>query len=75
VYVQKTYQISYSLEGMTHFLHRMRFSYKKTKVIPGKVDLGKQEQFKGEYEILKTTKNSEDKIYKEKNKPQWRSKP
>jgi transposase len=62
-YVQKTYQISYSIEGMTHLLHRMRFSYKKTKVIPGKVNLEKQEQFKKEYQALKTTKKPEDKIY------------
>lgn len=63
VYVEKTYRISYSIEGMTHLLHRMKFSYKKTKVIPGKVDLKKQEHFKNEYELLKTTKKPEDKIY------------
>ncbi len=62
-YVEKTYQISYSIEGMTHLLHRMKFTYKKTKVIPGKVNIEKQEQFKGEYELLKTTKKPEDKIY------------
>lgn len=62
-YVQKTYQISYSTEGMTHMLHRFHFSYKKTKVNPGKYNAEKQEQFKGEYEILKTTKKAEDKIY------------
>lgn len=62
-YVQKTYQISYSIEGMTHLLHRMKFTYKKTKVIPGKVNEEKQEQFKEEYEILKATKKPEDKIY------------
>ena len=63
VYVEETYQVVYSVEGMTHLLHRLGFVYKKTKVIPGKVDLKKQEQFKGEYEILKTTKRPEDKIY------------
>ena len=63
VYVEKTYGVSYSIEGMTHLLHRMKFSYKKTKVIPGKVDLEKQEQFKEEYTLLKATKKPEDKIY------------
>ena len=62
-YVQNTYNIGYSIEGMTHLLHRMKFSYKKTKVIPGKVNLEKQEQFKEAYELLKTTKRPEDKIY------------
>lgn len=37
--------------------------YKKTKVIPGKVDLLKQEQFKKEYEQLKQNKKTDDKIY------------
>jgi len=62
-YVQKTYNISYSVEGMTHLLHRMKFTYKKTKVIPGKVNLEKQEQFKEEYKELKAAKKPEDKIY------------
>ena len=62
-YVTKTYKIAYSIEGMTHLLHRLRFVYKKTKVIPGKHNVEKQEQFKKEYETLKTSKNSEDKIY------------
>lgn len=61
--VLKTYSKYYSVEGMTHLLHRLRFVFKKTKVIPGKVDLAKQEQFKKEYEELKLTKKDEDKIY------------
>lgn len=48
---------------MTHLLHRLGFVYKKTKVIPGKVDLKKQEQFKKEYEELKQNKKEEDRIY------------
>lgn len=48
---------------MTHLLHRLSFVYKKTKVIPGKVDLAKQEQFKKEYADLKQNKRPEDKIY------------
>ncbi len=62
-YVKKTYGMTYSIEGMTHLLHRLNFVYKKTKVIPGKVDLEKQELFKKEYQELKATKKSEDKIY------------
>ena len=62
-YTEKAYGISYSVEGMTHLLHRLGFVYKKTKVIPGKVDLEKQEQFKKEYEELKQNKKQMDKIY------------
>ncbi len=62
-YVDKTYGLDYSIEGMTHLLHRLHFAYKKTKVIPGKHNPEKQEQFKKEYEELKQTKKPEDKIY------------
>ena len=62
-HVKKTYGHEYSIEGMTHLLHRLGFVYKKTKVIPGKVNREKQEQFKGEYKVLKATKKPEDKIY------------
>ena len=62
-YVKNTYNKTYSIEGMTHLLHRLGFVYKKTKVIPGKVDKEKQEQFKREYYELKETKQAEDKIY------------
>lgn len=63
VYVNKTYGKNYSIEGMTHLLHRLHFVYKKTKQIPGKVDLAKQELFKKEYQELKQTKKADDKIY------------
>jgi transposase len=62
-YVTLKYAQTYSIDGMTHLLHRLNFAYKKTKVIPGKVDLEKQEQFKKEYFELKKTKKSEDKVY------------
>lgn len=48
---------------MTYLLHRLGFVYKKTKIIPGKLDPQKQEAFKKEYEKLKQTKKPEDKIY------------
>lgn len=62
-YVAKQYHKTYSIEGMTHLLHRLHFVYKKTKVIPGKVNKEKQEEFKEAYYHLKQTKKSEDKIY------------
>ena len=62
-YVAKTYNKRYSIAGMTHLLHRLGFVYKKTKVIPGKVNKEKQEAFKQTYYDLKQTKKTEDKIY------------
>ena len=62
-YVNKTYQKNYSIEGMTHLLHRLKFVYKKTKVVPGKVDRDKQEEFKKDYQELKSGKYGKGKIY------------
>ncbi len=62
-YVNTTCNKNYSIEGMTHLLHRLGFVYKKTKQIPGKVNLEKQELFKQKYHQLKNTRKPEDKIY------------
>lgn len=62
-YVEKHYRKTYSIEGMTHLLHRVGFVYKKTKQIPGKVNLENQEQFKAEYRLLKQSKKKNDRIY------------
>jgi len=62
-YVAEEYKKYYSIEGMTHLLHRLNFVYRKTKVIPGKVNREKQEVFKQTYYELKHNKRPEDKIY------------
>lgn len=62
-YVETAYGKQYSIEGMTHLLHKLGFVYKKTKIIPGKLDPLKQEEFKKQYQVLKETKNPEDRIY------------
>jgi hypothetical protein len=62
-YVVQTYQVEYSIDGMTHVLHRLGFVYKKTTALPGRVDLKKQEQFKETYKKVKGKKQPEDKIY------------
>ncbi len=62
-YVETTYGTSYSIEGMTHLLHRLHFVYKKTKVIPGKLNREKQEEFKKDYEELKSMKYGKGNIY------------
>lgn len=62
-WVKEQFAIEYSIEGMTHLLHRLGFSYKKTRHIPGKADAAKQQAFVTQYEQLKKNKNPEDKIY------------
>ena len=63
IFVKQKYGKKYSVEGMTHLLHKLGFVYKKTKIIPGKLDMAKQEEFKIEYQKLKDNLNPEDKIY------------
>lgn len=62
-HVQEQYGVNYTEKGMTCLLHRMGFSYKKPKHLPGKADRQKQEAFIREYEALKQCKQAEDKIY------------
>jgi len=75
-YIQSTYGIQYSTIGITKLLHRLGFVYKKPKVIPGKVDVRKQESF---LEIYKTTKaklGEKDRIYfLDATHPQHNTKP
>jgi len=62
-YIEKTYTIGYTTEGIKNMLERLGFTYKKAKHMPGKADRAKQEEFLKEYETLKDTKEAEDKIY------------
>ena len=53
-YVQATYGISYTLQGMTSWMHGHGFSFKKPKGTPLKADPEKQEAFIQAYEKLLT---------------------
>ena len=48
-YIETTFGISYSQDGVIALLHRLGFSYKKTKLIPCKADMVKQEEFIEEF--------------------------
>ena len=52
-YVETTFKVSYSVPGMTHWLKRHRFSYKKPAVVPGKANLEQQQAWLREYEKLR----------------------
>ena len=62
-YILKEYGIKYTIKGVTSLLHRMGFSYKKPKHVPGKANKELQEAFIKEYEELKQGKAPEDQIY------------
>jgi transposase len=62
-YIQDTFSIEYSVNGLTDLLHRMGFVYKKPKVVPGKANADAQRAFLDEYETLKQNKGRHDPIY------------
>lgn len=62
-YIFETYGFLYSVIGVTKLLHRLGFSYKKPKVIPGKVSREKQEEFLKKYEEIKLGLKKNDQVY------------
>lgn len=62
-YVKKEFGIQYSINGLTNLLHRMDYTYKKPKRVPGKADALAQQEFVEEYEKLKDSKQTHDPIY------------
>lgn len=53
VYVEVSYNITFTVSGMTSWLKNHNFSYKKPAVVPGKANREAQEQWIREYEKLK----------------------
>ncbi len=45
--------MAFSIIGVTKLLHRLGFTYKKPKIVPGKVDPQKQAEFLKKYEEIK----------------------
>lgn len=62
-YILKTYGVNYSIIGVTKLLHRLDFTYKKPKVIPGKANLDKQKEFLKQYEEIKSELKDNDQLY------------
>jgi transposase len=62
-YIAKKYKVFYSPTGIKELLHRLGFSYKKPKHVPGKLDPAKQDAFIAEYRKLRQTKGKNDPIY------------
>lgn len=62
-YVAEKYQVTFSIIGITKLLHRLGFSYKKPKVVPGKADPVKQVAFLAAYREIKAGLGSNDQVY------------
>lgn len=60
VYVQETYSISYTVAGMTAFMHQNGFSFKKPKGTPAKADPEKQKAFIKYYKNLRDSLPAEE---------------
>lgn len=75
-YIDKTYTVHFSVTGVTKLLHRLGFSYKKPKIIPGKADIARQAQFLKSYEDIKANLKDNDSIYfLDSTHPQHNTKP
>jgi len=61
--IEKTYGVRFSVIGATKLLHRLGFTYKKPKVIPGKADRAKQEAFVVAYQETKSKLGAKDRMY------------
>lgn len=61
-YVNITYGVSYTQQGMYDWLNKHHFSYKKPKETPAKADPAKQQQFIDEYTQLKRTAPKDEPI-------------
>jgi transposase len=54
-YLKSLWDVTYSIAGLTHWLKRNGFSYKKPCLVPGKADSEKQKEWLAGYEKLKET--------------------
>ncbi len=61
-YVKEKYEINYTVSGMTSVLHRLNFSYKKSRLVPAKADGEKQKGFLSELENIEKRKGKSDPI-------------
>jgi transposase len=62
-HIAVAYRVRYSTIGVTKLLHRLGFSYKKPKIIPGKAEARKQERFIAAYGKLKAKMDESDHLY------------
>lgn len=62
-HVRVAYGVTYSVAGATKLLHRLGFTYKKPKIVPGKADVKRQQRFLAAYEKLKARMNRDDHLY------------
>jgi len=76
LYIKKKYSVGYSPAGVKDLLHRLGFSYKKPKHVPGKLDYAKQKAFLRKYwRLLKTKGKTDPVLFADACHPQHNSVP
>jgi transposase len=61
-YIEEEYDVLYSVSGMTDLLHRLKFTYKKSQLVPANADKKKQKQCLTQLEELRKSKSASDPI-------------
>jgi len=62
-FIEKTFGVQYTIPGVTTLLHKLGYTYKKPKHVPGKLNPQAQEAFIEQYNDLKENKDPEDRIW------------
>jgi transposase len=62
-WIKERWGIDYTPQGLVPVLHRLDFSWKKTKVIPGKADIEKQKIAVEEYRQIRENLGKDERIY------------
>ena len=62
-YIKKEFNVSYAVSGMNDLLHRLGYTYKKPKLVPGKSDTEKQDEFVEFYESFMESKAEDEAVY------------
>jgi transposase len=62
-WIEKESGIKYNHKGLVKLLHRLGFTYKKTKLVPSKADAEKQQEFVDKFNDLKANLKENEVIY------------
>ena len=62
-WIKNTFGVEYTPEGLVPLLHRLGFSYKKTKEVPCEANLENQKTFIQEFEKLKNSLKDDEALY------------
>ncbi len=62
-YVEDEFDVTYTVSGMTELLHRLAYSYKKPRKVPGKADPTAQAEFIERYKEIRSKMKKDDHLF------------